>query len=118
MSYDISFRVKVEGVDAYADVGDCGANITWNAREIIQASTGLPWLNEQNNGLCTEVIPKIVKGYNELYFHTGEYWHYESTSGWGTVESTRQFFKQIMDDWEHFEKWHEELVPVATFWIM
>ena len=27
MSYDISFRVKVEGIDRYVDVGDCTANI-------------------------------------------------------------------------------------------
>ena len=41
MSYDISFKVKVEGVDAYVPVGACDANITWNARKIIEKSTGL-----------------------------------------------------------------------------
>ena len=35
MSYDISFKVKVEGVDAYVTVGACDANITWNVRKII-----------------------------------------------------------------------------------
>lgn len=33
MSYDISFRVKVEGTDRYLDTGYCDANITWNVRE-------------------------------------------------------------------------------------
>ena len=57
MSYDISFKVKVEGVDAYVQVGTCDANITWNARKIIVKSTGLKWKNCQNNGLCVVVLP-------------------------------------------------------------
>ena len=39
MSYDITFKVKVEGVDQYVPIGSCDANITWNAREIIELST-------------------------------------------------------------------------------
>lgn len=50
MSYDVAFKVKVEGVNAYVEVGDCNANITWNVRDIIRTSTGLPWKNEENNG--------------------------------------------------------------------
>ena len=46
MSYDISFKVKVEGLeDRYVYVGECDANITWNLREMIEKSTGLEWLN-------------------------------------------------------------------------
>ena len=52
MSYDIDFRVKVEGIDRYVSVHDCDANITWNVRKIIELSTSLPWLNEENNGYC------------------------------------------------------------------
>ena len=59
MSYDISFKVKVDGVDAYVPVGTCDANITWNVRKIIEQSTGLEWKNSQNNWLCVDVIPKI-----------------------------------------------------------
>ena len=34
MSYDISFKVKVDGLDNYyVKVGNCTANITWNLRE-------------------------------------------------------------------------------------
>ena len=62
MSYDISFKAKAEGVDAYVPVGACDANITWNARKIIVKSTGLKWKNCQNNGLCVDVIPKIEAG--------------------------------------------------------
>ena len=51
MSYDISFKVKVDGTDTYVPVGACNANITWNVGEIIRRSTGLEWKNEANNGL-------------------------------------------------------------------
>ena len=43
MSYDISFKVKVDGVDAYVPVGTCDANITWNVRKIIEKSTRRRW---------------------------------------------------------------------------
>ena len=36
MSYNISFKVKAEGIDAYIPVGTCDANITWNVRKIIE----------------------------------------------------------------------------------
>lgn len=117
MSYDISFRVKVEGVDAYVDVGECDANITWNVRQIIELSTGLPWLNEQNNGLCLDVIPKIEDGLRELERYPQKYKPYEASNGWGTVSGTRNFFRMILEAWDEFIRYNEELVPVATFWI-
>ena len=46
MSYDITFKVKVDGVNQYVPIGDCNANITWNVRKIIELSTGLTWLGE------------------------------------------------------------------------
>ena len=117
MSYDISFRVKVEGVDAWVDVGDCDANITWNVRKIIELSTGLPWENEANNGLVKDIIPSIEKGLTELKKHPQKYMPYESPNGWGTVEGTKYFFERIIESWEYFIKYNEELADVATFWI-
>ena len=118
MSYDISFRVKVEGVDKYVDVGTCDANITWNVRKIIELSTGLPWINEANNGLCVDVIPKIEQGLRELRRNPQKYKPYEASNGWGTVPGTIRFFETILASWDEFIRWHEELVPVATFWII
>ena len=118
MSYDISFRVKVEGIDRYVDVGDCTANITWNVRKIIELSTGLPWLNEENNGLCIDVIPKIIDGWNELKKHPEKYKPYEAKNGWGTVSGVINFFETIIKEWEQFRDWEgDELANVATFWI-
>lgn len=117
MSYDISFRVKVDGVDAWVDVGECNANITWNARKIIELSTGLPWENEANNGLVKDVIPRIEKGLHELVNYPYKYKPHESSNGWGTVEGTIHFFDQILKDWREFIRWHEELEDVVTLWI-
>lgn len=41
MSYNISFKVKVEGVDAYVPVGTCGENITWNVRKMMRSRFGI-----------------------------------------------------------------------------
>ena len=82
MSYDISFKIKGEGLeDTYVRVGECDANITWNVREMIVKSTGLEWKNEQNNGLCKDVIPYIANGYAELTKHPEKY---------GTVDKVKQ----------------------------
>lgn len=118
MSYDISFKVKVEGVDRYIRIGECYANTTWNVREMIIKATGLEWKNCENNGFCKDIIPCIEKGYNELTYHPEEYKKYEAVNGWGTVESTRDFFGAILESWRDMKR-HEEkdLLDVVTFWI-
>lgn len=119
MSYDISFKVKVEGRDRYVSVGDCEANITWNLREMIVASTGLEWNNEANNGLCKDVIPRIAHGLKELLTHPSKYRKYEAKNGWGTVEGCKRFFTQILDDWDAFcnDSCIGDLQDVTYFWI-
>ena len=121
MSYDISFRAKVEGVDVYVPVesDEPIMNITWNCRDIITKSTGLEWKNEENNGLCIDVIPYIEKGLKELEDNPFQYKQYESPNGWGTVNGTKEFFRKILKSWE----WTcfiypEELTNVLTFWII
>lgn len=117
MSYDISFKVKVDRINAYVPVGNCEANTTWNVREMIEKSTGLPWENCANNGMCADVIPKILHGREELTLHPEKYKKYEAENGWGTVESTRRFFERIIEAWESLIRWNEELAQAATFWI-
>lgn len=117
MSYDISFKVKVEGIDKWVRVGDCEANITWNVGEMIRVSTGLPWNNEENNGLCSEVIPKIRNGLRELISRSDYYRQYNAPNGWGTVESTIRFFREILQCWDNLKKYEPDIAEVATFWI-
>lgn len=120
MSYDISFRVKVEGLpDTYISVGCCDANITWNLCDMIIASTGLEWKNGANNGLCKDVIPHIQQGLFNLITNPQKYKQYEAENGWGTIQGCRKFFIQILDDWEHFRSsmFTGHLADVVYFWI-
>jgi len=117
MSYDISFKAKVEGTDTYIIVGECYANITWNVGKMIRASTGLEWRNGGNNGLCSEVIPCIGRGYTELLTYPEKYKQYEASNGWGTLGSTKRFFRDILDAWDKLKESAPELARVATFWI-
>ena len=120
MSYDISFKIKVEGLeDTYVRVGECSANITWNLRDMIVESTGLEWKNEQNNGLCKDIIPHIARGYAELTQHPEKYKQYESPNGWGTIHGCKNFFLRIMNDWDAFcqDYCTKDLVDVTYFWI-
>ena len=121
MSYNISFRVKVEGLEnEYVDVGECEANVTWNLREMIVKSTGLEWKNEENNGLCKDVIPKIADGLVELMKHPEKYKQYEPTNGWGTIEGCKRFFSNIIYSWATFceDSWTCKLADVTYFWII
>ena len=117
MSYDISFKAKLEGMDRYIPVRYCVANITWNVREIIVKSTGLEWKNEANNGPCAEVIPKIEAGIMELVEHRDKYKQYEAPNGLGTVKGTINFFLQILAEWDDLVREDKELAMAATFWI-
>ena len=118
MSCDIDFRVKAEGIDKWISVGDCTANITWNVRKIIELSTGLPWVNEANNGLCKDVIPAIEKGFSELVRNGYKYKEFEAANGWGTVDGTIHFFETIIKEWNYFKYTEPELAEIATFWII
>ena len=119
MCYNISFRVKVEGVDKWIPVGYCEANTTWNVREMIVKSTGLEWKNEEDNGLVKDIIPSIYKGMYELTNFPDKYKEYEAENGWGTIESTINFFRTIINNWEEFKSDYEteDLVDVVHFWI-
>ena len=118
MSYDITFRVKVEGADIWVDVGDCNANTTWNVREMIVKSTGLEWNNAANNGLCKDIIPHIERGYCELLNYPEKYKQYEAPNGWGTVGGTRRFFYDILKSWYALLREDERFADCATFWII
>jgi hypothetical protein len=117
MSYDIKFKVKVEGVNLWVDTGECSANTTWNVRDMIIKSTGLEWKNTKNNGLCKDVIPKIENGFWELTDYPEKYKQYESENGWGTIDGTKRFFQEILRSWKMIVEYEPELVDVLTFWI-
>ena len=101
-----------------ARFGKSCQNLTWNVRKIIELSTGLPWTNEDNQGLCKDIIPAIEKGLKELQVNGIKYRKYESPNGWGTVAGTKYFFETIIKEWNYFKYDNPELAEVATFWIL
>ena len=120
MSYNISFKVKVEGLEnRYVSVGECIANTTWNLKDMIVKSTGLEWKNEENNGLCKDVVLHIVNGLIELMEHPRKYKKYEAKNGWGTIEDCKRFFMRIINDWTAFceSSRLKDLQDVTYFWI-
>jgi len=117
MSYSISFKAKVQDKPIYLEIGFCGANVTWNVRDMITNSTGLEWENESNNGYCKDVIPKIRQGLEELIDNREQYKRYESPNGWGTISETVRFFRDIIDAWESLLAEDEDLAEAALFWI-
>ena len=119
LSYDISFKAKVEGVDAYVDVA-CDANITYNLGTMIRKSTGLEWNNCENNGLVKDIMPHIYDGLKELNMYPEKYKQYDSENVWGTIEGCKGFFERIIKSWEDLcdDYWgNKELKDVVTFWI-
>lgn len=117
MGYDISFKVKVDGMDEWVSVGNCEANITWNVGDMIRLATGLEWKNEENNGLCVDVMPKIVDGLKELLMKPQKYRKYEDPDGWGTIKGTIDFFNTLISDWQNFCTCYPQFINIATFWI-
>ena len=120
MSYDISFKVKVEGLEnRYIDVGECDANTTWNLRRMIVESTSLEWENEGNNGLCKDVLPHILDGMKELMKYPSKYKKYEASNGWGTIEDCKRFFANVLNAWSEFceDSETKDLQDVTYFWI-
>ena len=96
MSYDISLKVKVDGIDKFVSVAD-GGNITWNVRELIEKSSGWDIKNEDNNGTAEQIGLLIEKGMHELETNPKAYRQYEAPNGWGTVEGTLRFFKHLYE---------------------
>lgn len=117
MSYDITFKVKVEGTDEWVPVGDCDANITWNVGQIIRESTGLEWKNEENNGYVIDILPALSNGVHELVTNPQKYKAMESPNGWGTVEGVIRFFGRIAAAYNDLLEESPEIAKVATFWI-
>lgn len=112
MSYDIYFKAR--NSNNFPTLNVHVANITWNLRDMIVASTGLEWKNEGNNGLVEDVIPHIRKGLAELIDHPEKYKQYEDPDGWGTIKQCKLFFCEIIMTWDYL---NPEVKETATFWI-
>ena len=117
ISYDVSIRLPVKGLeDRFVEVADLG-NITWNVLELIRQSSGWDIKNEDDNGAVFPWIEMIEHGVDELTNHPEQYKQYESPNGWGTVEGTLRFYKDCR---KYAHEWiadNEDLLSVAVIWV-
>lgn len=93
MSYDVSFKVKVEGVEKYIPVGEC-YNYTFNVGTMIEEACGKrppTW----DNMKCSDLLPYLQKGIEELEKHPDEYKQYEPDNHWGSVEGAERFLQNV-----------------------
>ncbi len=117
MSYDVSIRLPVKGLeDRYVEVADLG-NITWNVHELIKRSSGWEIKNEDNNGAVLPWLKMIEHGISELENRPSKYRKYESPNGWGTVSGTLNFYHRCYDNASDWISFNEELLPVAVVWV-
>lgn len=116
MSWDVYFRAKLEGIDAYVDVYPCNANVTSNLRTMIETATELPWVSG-NNGRLVDVMPKIEAGLFKIIRDPWAFKKYEAPNGWGTVEGARNFLGLIMSQWRMMQKESPDIAEVAVLWL-
>ena len=117
MSYDVSIRLPVKGLeDRYVCVQDLG-NITWNVRDLIKQSSGWEIKNEDNNGPILPWLGLIRQGIEELEARPSKYRKYESPNGWGTIAGTLRFYYDCMENAECWLLDNEDLLPAAVIWV-
>lgn len=118
MSYDISIRVKVQDKPTYVELDMVGeANTTYNVRDLIVQSSGWQIKSYGNNGNVLEWAEFIKHGIEELENNPEKYRKYEAKNGWGTVESTLDFYKQCLSMVERLMEYYEELADCAVVWV-
>lgn len=117
ISYDVSIRLPVGGLDGkYVEVSHLG-NITWNVRELIKWSSGWNIKNEDSNGDVLPWIKMIEHGISELENHPDKYKKYEASNGWGTVSGTLNFYHRCFDEASDWISFNEDLLPAAVIWV-
>lgn len=117
INYDVRISIPVKGLeDKWVDVAYIG-NITWNVKRLILESSGWNIKNEDNNGGVMDWMNKIQHGLRELLVNPGKYKQYEAVNGWGTVEGTKQFYKDCLNNASDWISCNEDLIQVAVIWV-
>lgn len=94
MSYDVSFKAKLEGTDQWVFVGPQWINHTNNTAAMIKEVCG-SYPSNWDNMKCSELLPVLQNGVKLLRSHSQEYRKFEAKSGFGTVETTLEFLDSI-----------------------
>ena len=101
MSYDISFKAKLEGIEQWVYVGDEWINHTSNTAAMIKDVCG-SYPSSWNGKKSSELIPVLEKGASELALNGDKYRQFEAENGWGTVETTLEFLNNILKNCKNY----------------
>jgi len=102
MSYDVSFKAKLENCDTYVYVGG-DYNYTSNmAKAIIKASGNNVSINDLNGMKTSEVLPILNKIIFEFVNNSKEYRQYEPVNGWGDIESCLEWLFKLKNECEKY----------------
>lgn len=94
MSYDISFRRKVENMEGELYLNE-DFNMTSNLGPMYRAAgLDIGALDKYN---CTDVAETILPRYEYLVAHPDEMRALEPENGWGDYESALKFLREIYD---------------------
>ena len=86
MSYDVSFKAKLEGADQWVYVGDDWINHTSNTAAMIKEVCG-SYPSEWNGKRCADMYPVLMQGASLLCLHPKRYRQFEQLLGHGGIHS-------------------------------
>jgi len=95
MSYDVSFKAKLEGMDKWVYVGAKWINYTSNVSTLIKEVCG-SYPSYWNGKRCADIYPVLKRGADLLTQCPQMYRQFEPANGWGSVEGTLEFLKNII----------------------
>ena len=101
MSYDVSFKAKLEGADQWVYVGDDWINHTSNTAAMIKEVCG-SYPSEWNGKRCADMYPVLMQGASLLVRYPQRYRQFEPDNHWGTVGTTAEFLMKIADNCDNF----------------
>lgn len=101
MSYDVSFKAKLDGADQWVYVGADWINHTTNTAAMIKEVCG-SYPSDWNGKSCAELTPILESGVTELKRYSQKYRQFEPGNGWGTVETTIEFLDHILENCKNY----------------
>lgn len=100
MKYNFFLRLKTNE-DEWINMG-VNHIISWNVRDLIEASSGWYIYNEDKLGLASDLVPTLQKGIIELNQSSQVYADYEILHGFGTIKSVLKFYKELLYDCQQY----------------
>lgn len=101
MSYDVSFKAKLEGADQWVYVGDGWINHTSNTAAMIKEVCG-SYPSQWNGKRCADMYPVLMQGISLLNINPQRYKQFEDPGGWGTVPQVIEFLSKVADNCDRY----------------